>query len=72
MSTNYIKLLNNLETLKLCTIRDNLSQYIDLINEGTKTTVDALYELTEKEVDFKEKKSDKRHVYIQQAFLTQR
>ena len=51
MSTNYIKLLNNLETLKLCTIRDNLSQYIDLINEGTKTTVDALYELTEKEVD---------------------
>ena len=55
MSTNYIKLLNNLETLKLCTIRDNLSQYIDLINEGTKTTVDALYELMEKEVDFKEK-----------------
>ena len=57
MSTNYIKLLNNLETLKLCTIRDNLSQYIDLINEGTKTTVDALYELTEKEVDFKEKRA---------------
>lgn len=52
MSTNYIKLLNNLETLKLSTMRENLSTYIDLINEGTKTTVDALYELTEKEVDF--------------------
>ena len=57
MSTNYIKLLNNLETLKLSTMRENLSTYIDLINEGTKTTVDALYELTEKEVDFKEKRA---------------
>lgn len=71
MSTNYIKLLNNLETLKLCTIRDNLSQYIDLINEGTKTTVDALYELTEKRWISKRKERST-HVYIQQAFLTQR
>lgn len=57
MSTNYVKLLNNLETLKLYTLRESLSTYIDLINDGSKSTVDALYELTEKEVDFKEKRA---------------
>lgn len=49
MSTNYNKLLNNLEELKLNTIRENVSQYIDLIANNEKTAVDALYELTEKE-----------------------
>ncbi len=57
MTTNYIKLINNLEALKLYTIKDNLSQYIDMINAGTKTTVDALYELTEKEMNLKEQRA---------------
>lgn len=57
MTTNYIKLSNNLESLKLFTIKENLSNYIDMINAGEKSTVDALYELTEKEMDLKEKKS---------------
>lgn len=57
MATNYIKLINNLEALKLYTIKDNLSTYIDMINNGTKTTVDALYELTEKEMSLKEQRA---------------
>ena len=55
MTTNYIKLSNNLESLKLFTIKENLPNYIDMINSGEKSTVDALYELTEKEMDLKEK-----------------
>lgn len=47
MTTNYIKLSNNLESLKLFTIKENLPNYIDMINSGEKSTVDALYELTE-------------------------
>lgn len=49
MSTNYNKLLNNLDELKLFTMRDNLSAYIDMISNSEKTAVDALYKLTEKE-----------------------
>ena len=30
---NYNKLLNNLETLKLLKIRDNIDNYIDLISQ---------------------------------------
>ena len=48
MTTNYIRLTNNLEALKLYTIKENLPAYIDMINDGSKTTIDALYELTEK------------------------
>lgn len=59
MTTNYVKLLNNLETLNLYTIKDNLSSYIDMINNGDKTTIDALYELTEKEMNIKEQRAIK-------------
>ena len=31
--SNYNKLLNNLETLKLNKIRENIDEYIDLINK---------------------------------------
>ena len=54
MTTNYIRLTNNLEALKLYTIKENLPAYIDMINDGSKTTIDALYELTEKEMNLKE------------------
>ena len=63
MTTNYVKLLNNLETLNLYTIKDNLSSYIDMINNGDKTTIDALYELTEKEMNLKEQRAIKICVY---------
>ena len=44
--SNYVKLTNNLEILKLEKIKQNLDQYIDLINVKKKDVVDALYELT--------------------------
>lgn len=53
MSTNYNKLINNLDTLKLYTMRDNLSLYMDMISSNEKTPVDALYEMTEKELSIK-------------------
>ena len=44
--SNYVKLTNNLELLKLEKIKENIDQYIDLINNKKKDVVDALYELT--------------------------
>lgn len=49
--SNYNKLLNNLEILKLNKIRENLDSYIDLINTKKKDIVDSLYELTNLEIE---------------------
>lgn len=57
MASNYTKLINNLDELKLQTIRDNLSTYIDLINSGDKSIIDALYELTEKEKSIRKERA---------------
>lgn len=57
MYTNYNKLINNLDELKLYTIKDYLSQYIDMIQNEEKTAIDALYELTEKEKQFKKERA---------------
>lgn len=54
--TNYNKLLNNLEILKLEKIREHIDEYIALINETKKDVVDALYELTNYEVNLKEQR----------------
>lgn len=52
-STNYNKLLNNLEELKLSALKDNLNLYADLVSNKEKTFISALYELTEKEKSFR-------------------
>ena len=52
--TNYNKLLNNLETLKLEKVKENISQYIDMVNSGEKAFVDALFELTNQELELRE------------------
>ena len=54
---NYNKLLNNLETLKLEKIKENLDTYIDLINTKKKDIVDALYDLTNLEIKLMEEKA---------------
>lgn len=59
MSSNYNKLINNLTELKLLKFRDYLPSYLDLIKNQDKTIVDTLYELTEKEKDFKKEKAIK-------------
>lgn len=55
--TNYNKLLNNLETLNMIQIRQNIDEYISLINSKKKDVVEAFYELTQKELEFKNEKA---------------
>lgn len=50
---NYQNLCNNLKELKLNQISINLDEYIDQVNEGKISIVDALYELTSKEIEVK-------------------
>lgn len=54
--SNYTKLMNNLEELKLERIKENLDTYVDLVNSKEKDMVDALYELTRLELQLKEEK----------------
>ena len=54
---NQIKLLNNIEILKLDQIRANINKYIELINKGDKSIIDGLYELTELEVKLRDERA---------------
>ncbi len=54
--SNYAKLINNLEELKLEKVKENLDTYIDLINNKKKDIVDALYELTNLEIQLQNEK----------------
>lgn len=56
MST-YNSLINNLETLELNRFKENIDQYLNLIAEGSKTALDAIYELTEMELGFRKQQS---------------
>lgn len=49
----YNSLINNLETLGLIRFKENLNTYLDMIAGGTKTALDAIYELTEMELGFR-------------------
>ena len=60
--SNYIKLLNNLETLKLFKIKENLDTYIELINSKEKDIVNTLYELTKLEIDVMIEKKTKHSI----------
>ena len=44
---------NNLDTLKLIKIKENINTYLDLIADGKKTTMGALIELTNLELEYK-------------------
>ncbi len=54
---NYNALINNLETLELDKIKENLDCYLNAIADGTKTTLDALYELSQLELNFKKEQA---------------
>lgn len=49
----YNSLINNLEALELHRFRENVDTYLDMIASGEKTALDALYELTNSEMDFR-------------------
>lgn len=51
--SNYQKLCENLKDLKLTQINLKLDEYITRVNEGNISIVDALYELTSKEIEVK-------------------
>ena len=55
--SNYTKLMNNLEQLKLEKIKENLDTYIELINKKEKDVVDALYEITNLEINLKQERA---------------
>ena len=55
--SNYIKLNNNLEILKLVKIKENIDKYIELINSKEKDVVDALYELTNMEINLMQERA---------------
>ena len=54
--SNYNRLINNLEELKLSKIRENLDNYIDLINDKQRDFTESLYELTNLEIEFASEK----------------
>lgn len=52
-NTNYNKLLNNLEELKLTALKENLPVYADMVSNKEKSFIEAMYELTDKERTFR-------------------
>lgn len=48
------ELMNNLETLKLIKIKENINQYLNMISDGVKTPLEAINELVKMEISYKE------------------
>lgn len=57
MNNQYFKLTNNLETLKLSEIRNSLDNVIERVNKGEINFTEAMYELTEREIEFQKQRS---------------
>ena len=55
--SNYIRLCNNLDSLSLTKIKEYLPAYLDEKVNSKMSTVDILLDLTDKEVDFREKRA---------------
>ena len=53
----YNSLINNLETLELNRIKENIDQFLDMIADGRKTALNAIYELTEMELGFRKEQA---------------
>ena len=61
---NYVKLINNFDALKLTTFRANIDSFIDEVNSGKSTLVDALYTLTNAEMEFRQERVNRSMVVI--------
>ena len=57
MDNNFTRTLNNFETLNMPEFRANIERYIGYVESGDKTMVDALYELTELEMELRTKRA---------------
>lgn len=60
----YNKVINNLEKLKLDKMKSYLSTYLDEINKINISFIDALYELTQKEIEFKEHRASEFNIKV--------
>lgn len=59
MMNNYNNLKNNFDGINLLTFNQNLDYFIDKVNSGELSFVDSLYEMTQKEKDFRQERVDK-------------
>lgn len=64
MMSNYNKLINNLETLKLEKFRSFLPNYIEEITKNEIPFTDALLRLTEKELEFRNERASKIQIAV--------
>jgi DNA replication protein DnaC len=62
--TTYNKVINNLEKLKLEKIRNYIPNYLESISKNDITFIDALYELTERELNFRDERASKIQVKV--------
>ena len=62
--TSYNKLLNNLEILKLDKIRSFLPNYLEEITQNEIPFTEALLELTEKEMSFRDERASKIQISV--------
>lgn len=62
--SNYNKLLNNFEKLKLDKIKQLYPNYIETISKGEFTLTDALYELTEKEIEYRDERASQIQITV--------
>ena len=51
---NYNKLMNNLESLKLDKIKDYYPGFVDKATKDNLSLTEALYELTQKEIEYRD------------------
>lgn len=61
---NYNKLLNNLETLKLDKIKDYYPNYVDKATKNNLSITDALLELTNKEIEYRDERASQIQVLV--------
>ncbi len=62
--THYQGLLNHLDVLKLDKFKQHLDEYITLIRDEQKTVIEALYDLTALEIDFKREKAKHTNIKV--------
>lgn len=62
--SKYIELINNLDLLKLTTIKEYLPNYLDQTISNDLSVVDILFELTNKEVEFRETRAAEINISI--------
>ena len=60
----YNKLLKNLETLQMDKIREFYPKYIEQSTNKEKTLTEALYELTEKEIEYRDERASQIQIQV--------